>query len=377
MGTKITHTEFINKINKINSNIKIIGEYIDSKTKIKCKCLIDGNEWEANPKDLVQGTGCPLCRNISNHKRFSKSDKTFKKEVSEINPNIEVIGTYQNRRTKIKFKCKKCEYIWEAIPSNILRGAGCPKCAKRVKPNPLDFKNEIETKIDSITLLSDYVDSKTKIKCKCNIHNEVWETLPNNLKKGNKNCSKCLKQKAIEYHSSTHEEFLEKLRKINQNIEIVSKYKTDKEKILCKCKIDGHIWSVRPSSLLSGVGCPHCHSSKGEKKIINFLTENNILFKTQFKFNDCRSKLPLPFDFAIFNNEKLYCLIEYQGEQHYFPVNFSGKGEEWSKNNFVTIQTRDKIKKEYCEKNNLKLIIIPYWINDIDDFLKQNLIAII
>ena len=39
------------------------------------------------------------------------------------------------------------------------------------------------------------------------------------------------------------------------------------------------------------------------------------MFKKQYKFNDLRSdkNYPLSFDFAVFKEEELKCLIEYQG----------------------------------------------------------------
>lgn len=49
-----------------------------------------------------------------------------------------------------------------------------------------------------------------------------------------------------------------------------------------------------------------------------FLSIHGIPFKREFKFEDCRDKQPLPFDFAIFNTEdELIGLIELNGQQHY------------------------------------------------------------
>ena len=54
-------------------------------------------------------------------------------------------------------------------------------------------------------------------------------------------------------------------------------------------------------------------------------------------------------------------LIEYQGKQHYEPIDFAGKGEKWANKLFRSNQKRDKIKRGYCIKNNIPLIEIPYW----------------
>jgi len=82
-------------------------------------------------------------------------------------------------------------------------------------------------------------------------------------------------------------------------------------------------------------------------------------------------------DFAIFDKDKvLYCLIEYDGEQHYRPVNFGGMSDEKALNNLEKTKKHDQIKNNYCKKNNIKLIRIPYWEsnnykNILNDELKE------
>ena len=62
-----------------------------------------------------------------------------------------------------------------------------------------------------------------------------------------------------------------------------------------------------------------CISSRGENLIKQLLTKNNINFSTQYTFSDLRSvnNYVLKFDFAIFKDNKLDCLIEFDGRQHY------------------------------------------------------------
>lgn len=47
--------------------------------------------------------------------------------------------------------------------------------------------------------------------------------------------------------------------------------------------------------------------------------------------------------------------IEYNGEQHYKSVKYFG-GQE----TLIKIQKRDKIKQDFCENNNMKILIIKY-----------------
>ena len=60
----------------------------------------------------------------------------------------------------------------------------------------------------------------------------------------------------------------------------------------------------------------------------------------------------LRFDFYIPKNN---ICIEYQGKQHYEPIEYFGGSEKF---NYQLI--RDKIKNDYCLKNNIHLIIIKY-----------------
>lgn len=58
--------------------------------------------------------------------------------------------------------------------------------------------------------------------------------------------------------------------------------------------------------------------------------------------------------------------FEYQGKQHFEPVEIFG-GEE----NFKKQQQRDEIKKKLSEKNNIKLIYINYWENISKELIKE------
>ena len=171
MGRRKTHEEFIRDFytkNKNAENIEILGEYINNKTKIKCKCKIDGHEWKATPHNLLNGTGCPKCSgNIKN-----KTTEYFINELKEINDNIEILGEYISNKAKIKCRCKIDKYEWEATPNSLLSGQGCPKCGGTIKLTHKEFMEKFYTKnknAENIEILGEYVNNRTKIKCKCKI----------------------------------------------------------------------------------------------------------------------------------------------------------------------------------------------------------------
>lgn len=127
----------------------------------------------------------------------------------------------------------------------------------------------------------------------------------------------------------------------------------------CKCLNCGGTTDVIHSYLTSGdvKSCGCVSQSYGETRIKELLIQNNIEFKQQYSFEDCVSNqgIKLRFDFAIFQDNQLYCCIEYQGSQHYQPVEHFGGLE-----GFKVRQQNDNIKRKYCHNNNIKLIEIPY-----------------
>lgn len=56
----------------------------------------------------------------------------------------------------------------------------------------------------------------------------------------------------------THEEYVDRVAKINPNIEVAGKYINAKTKILHRCKIDGYEWMTTPNTISNGGGCPKC-----------------------------------------------------------------------------------------------------------------------
>lgn len=58
---KLSHEEHIAAIAKVNPDIEVLGEIINDKTKVLCRCNICSHEWSARPCNLKSGYGCPKC----------------------------------------------------------------------------------------------------------------------------------------------------------------------------------------------------------------------------------------------------------------------------------------------------------------------------
>ena len=120
-----------------------------------------------------------------------------------------VLGKYINASTKIKMKHNICGHEYEVRPTNFIsKGDGlsnrCPLCFKNHKKNTKDFKKEVHNLVkDDYSVLSEYINNKTKIKMKHNICGHEYEVLPKDFLKRNGNrCPLCAKSKGEEQISN-------------------------------------------------------------------------------------------------------------------------------------------------------------------------------
>lgn len=155
-------------------------------------------------------------------------------------------------------------------------------------------------------------------------------------------------------------------------LEIIDRGK-DPRYVKCRCQC-GTVRDIRLAHLYGNhhsrtISCGCYQRSSGELKIRKILEDNNIVFEEQYTIPELSKYMK--FDFAIFDNEEnLLQLIEYNGEQHYNPIEKWG-GEE----KLIIQQERDTRKEKYCKDNNIPLLIIPYW--DYDKISLEYLMSVI
>lgn len=139
----------------------------------------------------------------------------------------------------------------------------------------------------------------------------------------------------------------------------------------CQCEC-GNNTIVSSNALRTGntVSCG-CVSSKHEMQIRKHLQALQIKYAKQFYFDDLRSPITgwiLRFDVAVFDRkDKLSFIIEYDGEQHDYGTRFSSNPEV-NEQKLRRTKIYDKMKDEYCQKNNIDLLRISY--KDKDNLLE-------
>lgn len=306
---KSNSEEFINKANNIHKNSYdyCLVKYIKNTIKIKIKCLIHG-EFDQTPKNHLKGSGCKKCgKNKSINSR---------------------------KLTTTAFILK----------------------AKKFHNDKYDYSNII---INGV---------RNKIRIICPIHGEFNQQAEKHLY--GHGCKRCTIINNIHFTKMSNDEFISKSKETHGNIYNydTSKYNGSKELIEIFCKKHGK-FQQSAGSHMAGSGCPHCSQSHGEKEISKILNLLNINFVSQKKFKEClneKTGRALKFDFYIPSKN---LLIEYDGEQHFKPIDFFGGIKEFENRKFL-----DKIKTNYANYNGLKLLRIPFYEkNNISNIIQHNI----
>lgn len=219
-----------------------------------------------------------------------------------------LIGKYKNKTTKVKTKCNTCNYIWDANMENLWTGFGCPSCANQVKKTTEVFKKEVYELVgDEYSVVGEYVGNKIPILMRHNTCGNEFKISPKNFLHNNQRCPKERYIKSANSNAVTQGKPSEKNKKLKlicekEGYEIIKGYVNAKTKLELKHIKCGNIYKPIPYDfIVTGTRCYCEKQSKGERVIEQWLSDNNIQYKCQYKFNDCKGKSRrLPFDFAVF-----------------------------------------------------------------------------
>lgn len=337
-------------------------------------------------KHLSGQTGCKECSAENKRKNsFTERRENFLKNAYSIHQiNGQLLYDYSevnyvSNHIKVDIVCPKADHgVFHMTPANHTHKTNpqhCPKCSGshvRSKDEFIKEAKKLHTDKEGNALydysLINYIDTTKHVSIYCKKHNLTYSQTPAKHLAGQK-CRKCSKEIAAVKKTMTTDEFITAAEKVHKDAKGNPKYdyskveyKNNYTKVTIICPHHGP-FSQSPSVHKDSLsGCPACRASKGEQIIAEFLTEHKIEFEREFKFDDCVNKKPLPFDFKVMFQGKIY-LIEYNGEIHYKPVKYS-KNDLNSETRFKDIQARDGIKRDYAKKNDIQLTEIAYKSND-------------
>ena len=137
-----------------------MSDYHSSNEKVLIKHNECGNSFWISPNRFLQGQGCSNSECIRKRIREKRAftEEEFIQRLNTYNDSLSLLSNYTNMNTKVTMQCKKCNYIWDVNPSNLLYDkTSCPKCktshGERVISKYLDNNNiiyEYQKKFDSL-----------------------------------------------------------------------------------------------------------------------------------------------------------------------------------------------------------------------------------
>lgn len=365
------------------------------------------------------------------YRKVIELKRNFKKEIAEINPNIEILEDIKRGSDKVLCKCLIDGYEWRTRPYDLLRGFGCHACKGVPRYTTETFVRKMREVNPKVEVLGGYKRAHSKIKWKCKNCSNTYETKPNGLLNGH-GCKECnMKEFHLKQRKNT-EWFKNKVSiVVGKEYIVLGNYKTTETKIKMmhqKCNFE---FLMRPHNFLQGQRCPKCNGGVRRKTTKYFqnevksITNNEYEFIGEYKGNnedshfmhiECgQTFITSPVSFLSQGTRCPYCFfiskgelevkiilekynvsfiqqktfddlkaerklrfdfylpdfnlcIEYDGKQHFEVKEHWGGIEE-----FKRIQMRDSLKNDYCRNNNINLLRIHYKTKDIEGLIKENL----
>lgn len=272
---------------------------------------------------------------------------------------------YIDNKQKLLWKCN-CGHEWYASWVNVKYcNSWCPVCSsiirdvKRRKYTINDLYKIIAKK-SGVLLSKKYVNCDNKLEIKCQ-NNHIFYLTTRQIETNNW-CPECDRKNV----SNQFKNVLKNKNGMLVKGEIIS----NKSEVIIKCK-NNHTWKTKIYNIIyNKTWCPFCFEYKGEEKIKNYLNYKSIQYYRQHTFDDLKGqtkrRTKLRFDFYL---PKQNALIEFDGRQHYVPVNFRGCSNKQAQKTHLKLIRNDKIKNKYCVDNNIRLIRIPHTIKNVEEHL--------
>lgn len=356
MAKRISNEEWIKRAQFKFPNLNFSKtQYINKRSNVCIICPKHG-EFIANAENFMKSKyGCPKCghdaSNIS--RRMSPEDyiNKLKSVYGDLYDYSKVQYEGQNKKY-ITLICKEHgEFLLRA--DDFSRTRGCPKCTHKNKFNSNEeFKLEMFNRFPNIKIYGEFVNLKSILQFECLKCGFKWESTASNLVNSKYGCQKCSCINGGLSRTFSHEEFIEKVKIISPHIEVLSTYNTSRDYVKCLCHKCNNTWETKGINLLQGHGCPNC-LNKRENLVRRYLDINNINYIPQYKIEKPfvgRNFIKIDFYLPDFNT-----FIEYNGLQHYIPIEYFG-----GKLEFEDQVKRDENLRIYCKENNINLLEIKY-----------------
>lgn len=321
-------------------------EYTTMKEPAKVKCLSCGTEYSLMKAEnfIRKGKNCICKKCINNHSGGRLDVESFQAKIDKKYPDEKLkVLNYTLKNEPCSIQCLTCKKIitLQNAESFVNRDKKrvCDDCSKnkrdQMETSINKFKDWMKEQdvFDFCFPFPEEIHSSTLVLSKCKRCGTISKKTIYDYMRG-RGCGDCKKNTL-----KTIQQFQSEVGEDYQVLEYNGMDRRAKFKhLLC-----GFIYNANPR----GYNCPRCRGSKGEKKIRYILTKKEIEFEEQKIWDIEGHKLRTDFYLPAFDK-----VIEYNGEQHYKPIDFFGGEETFKKQVYY-----DNLKKEYFAD---RLLVISY-----------------
>ena len=214
-------------------------KYVNATTHLRWRCA-EGHEWEAVPSSISCGTWCPRCAGVV----LTINDMH---ELARARGGCCLATEYINSRTPMRWRCAE-GHEWETKPANISAGAWCSHCSGVARKTISDVQ-AMACQHGGVCLSTTIKSVFDPLRFRCRV-GHVFKTTAHRLRQGGW-CQRC------RYVPPGTLERLRRAAERRGGIVLSDEYHDSLTHVRVRCR-EGHEWSIRPVSLISGRWCREC-----------------------------------------------------------------------------------------------------------------------
>lgn len=304
--------------------IRFLEDNIRLNTRLLVECDNGHIPYEVNFSNFYNGTRCPYCAGNKKH-----TYEHIRHEIEKDGLYTLLSKEYINNGEYLIIHCKKHQYTFKMKFANWSQGNRCKLCrndelSEARRYNYLYIKQEIESKGELRLVSRTYKNNSTPIKIKCLKCDGIFADTYSNFRLHN-SCKLCERKYRYDpkYLLSEYQRVFNEIGKI-PNQKDMSKFNAPS--LSTYRNYFGAIKNVFNALGINAMSYYNKHygtlckdkngymcSSKTERKITNFLIDNNIKFQKEVPYNSIiNTTKSFRFDWVIYyNEEKFY--VEYFG----------------------------------------------------------------
>lgn len=369
-GKRLTHEDVAKFFE--SRDCELLTEKYLSRSQIlefRCYCGRVGNKSYTNFRNVSRCPDCSKEKRVVGLLRHTESKKYSIENVLEFCEKLGlecVSKEFVDVKTPMEFICTSCSEKYErtfenlrARKSTVCRHCGAKKGQRKFAHSYEYVRKFVKENSSSVLLSNKYENTETKMLFECECGNKFKSSFYKFQNRGKRQCSECGYREGTRKSVIPDHEVKARVKRVGYTFvsrDYCAEEGINNINLICN---EGHAYTTRFYRFSSGSRCPKCNYSNGERRVSEVLNILKRKYISEHSFSDLKGTGGgfLRFDFALVDdNGEVYHIIEFDGKQHFEPVEIMG-GDK----NFDKVKKHDALKNEYCERNEIKLTRIPYW----------------